>query len=70
MVSTCFAEVVLPEFRKLAPGWYRIAGADVAGMTLEEAGERLTELYSRPVYIDGRGEKLNSDPPDVNFQST
>lgn len=56
------------EFRKLLPVGTEIAGVDVAGMTLEEAGERLTELYSRPVYIDGRGEQVELDPLDVNFQ--
>lgn len=56
------------EFRKLLPVGTQIAAVDVSGMTLEEAGEYLTEQYSRPVYINGRGEQVELDPLDVSFQ--
>ncbi len=53
--------------RDLLPTGTMIAGLDVSGLTLEEAGELLTDKYSAPIYLYHRDEHVELDPRNVGF---
>lgn len=56
------------DFRTKLPVGTEIAGVDVTGMTVAEAGEELVRLYAQPVTLNGRGEQVELDPVTVGFQ--
>lgn len=53
--------------RQLLPAGMVIANIDVAGLTLEEAGEKIESQYMAPVIIWHRDEPLELNPQDVGF---
>ena len=53
--------------RAYYPADMTIAGIDVAGMTREEAGERLQERYLSPVVVYHGEERIELNPRDVGF---
>jgi beta-lactamase class A len=56
------------DFRTKMPVGTEIASIDVTGLTLEQAGEEIANRYSRPIYINGRGEQVELDPTEVGFR--
>lgn len=59
--------VVYLQVRRTLPAGMTIAGLDVAGLTLEEAGQLVEDTYMAPVIILHQDEALSLDPVDVGF---
>lgn len=59
--------VAFLQVRQTLPAGMTMAGLDVSGLTLEEAGELVTDTYMSPVIILHRDEALSLDPADVGF---
>ncbi|MCI0394496.1 MAG: class A beta-lactamase-related serine hydrolase [Chloroflexi bacterium] len=55
------------QVRHLLPAGTTIAGVDVSGLALEEAGARVQERYARPISIYHRQERVEIQPQDVGF---
>jgi beta-lactamase class A len=53
--------------RRFLPEWTVIADVPVGGLSLEEAGERVTAMYMAPVILLHRSEALELNPVDVGF---
>jgi hypothetical protein len=59
--------VLYLQVRSTLPAGMTIAGLDVTGLTLEEAGELIRETYMSPVILLHQDEALSLDPADVGF---
>ncbi len=59
--------MVYLQARRFLPEWTTIADVPVGGLSLEEAGERVSAIYSAPVILVHRGEALELNPADVGF---
>lgn len=53
--------------RELLPPGTTIGLVDVAGLDLEEAGERVVTVYSQPIVLQHRQEQASIRPSDVGF---
>lgn len=49
------------------PNGMTIAGVDVSGLTREESGERIREIYSEPLILHHVEEQVAINPQDVGF---
>ena len=60
--------VQFQQTRDLLPAGTVVANIEVGGMTIEQAGEKLTESYLSPVYLYHLDEHIELDPSAVGFK--
>jgi hypothetical protein len=53
--------------RDLLPAGTIVAGVDVTGLTIEQAGTKLADSYDAPVFLYHQGEHVELNPQDVGF---
>lgn len=56
------------QVRELLPLNMTIAGIDVGGLTLTQAGEKINNAYNAPIYLVHRTEQVELEPAQTSFQ--